>query len=112
MTDTLSIASSGLRVGATRQAVAADNIVRIGANAANAANPSDRAPLGLKQVDTVSLAGGGVAARVLPQPSGEPGSDLAGEIVDARATVQAYRVSAALIRAESEMQGQLLDATG
>lgn len=66
------IAVSGLQAAAVRASVAADNLVKAGAAAFASDVQRASGEFAPKRVEQISLANGGVAAKVRPSPKGLP----------------------------------------
>lgn len=120
-------ALSGLRVASTRVVVSANNVVNAQTTAPTTLDATEppAAAYQPQRVQQAALAYGGVQARAvpvkpgtttLPDPSSPtglsafPNVNLAGEFVDQRLAVNAYKASAALIRTQNELDASLLDA--
>ncbi len=121
------IALSGMRAASTRVAVSASNVVNARTSAPTTLDATEppAAAYQPQRVQQAALAYGGVQARAvpvkpstttLPDPSSPtglsafPNVNLAGELVDQRLAVNAYKASAALVRTQNELDDALRDA--
>ena len=102
MSDTLSIAVSGLNSAVLRVSNASQNIV----NASS--TTSDGKKYQGTSVESSSNAQGGVSSQVVAR-TGNDGVDLASEVVDMKAASINYQVDAKIIKTVDDMQKKLLD---
>jgi len=117
MSDTLTIAQSGLRAAAATAAVAADNLVN--ARSASPAGEPYRGHVPREPVAT-SVQGGGVSmslravdpAAFTVAGTAYPNVDEATEILRLKTAERSYGASAALVRTEESLGRTLLDITG
>lgn len=100
LTSAISIATSGMQAATTRLNVAASNIANV--------DTADYKPLAVRQTE---LAGGGVAASVMPRSGVDPTVDLGDEVVDVIGARAAYLASLAVVTVADDMFRSLLDAT-
>ena len=102
------MAVSGLQAAAVRASVAADNLVNAGAAAFASDVQRGSGEFAPKRVEQISLANGGVAAKVRPAPKGLAAADMATEMVNLSIADASYRAAAAVIETASEMDRELM----
>jgi len=92
-----SIAMSGLSAASLRLDASANNI-------ANVQTPGHRRDMVIQEAQD----GGGVATRIARSP--QPGSDLAGDMVEQMSAAYAFKANLRVIQTQDAMMGTLLDA--
>lgn len=103
------IAMSGMQAAAVRISVAAENIVKAGAQAFASDDQLASGEFAPKRVEQISLANGGVMAKVRPAPAGIATADMATEIVNLSMADTSYRAAAAVIETSQAMEKALLN---
>ncbi len=103
------IAVSGLQAAAVRASVAAENLVKAGA--AGFASDAQRASgeFAPKRVEQISLANGGVVAKVRPAPKGLAAADMVTEMVKLSTAGASYRAAAAVIETSEALDQSLME---
>ena len=129
MIASIDISLSGLNAANTRVQAAASNIVNARSTGHGTEFDADPQPYQPLRVAQSSLQQGGVRAEIVPDRTvpiavfdpGNPAADANGtvrfpnvsieaELVEMKLATQAYTASIAILEAESEMLGELLDA--
>ncbi len=103
------IALSGMQAAAVRVSVAAENMVKAGAVAFASDAQRASGEFAPKRVEQISLANGGVVAKVRPAPAGLATADMATEIVNLSIADTSYRAATAVIETNQAMEETLLD---
>ncbi|MEE8516430.1 MAG: hypothetical protein V3T02_07315 [Alphaproteobacteria bacterium] len=103
------IALSGMQAAAVRASVAADNLVKAGAAAFASDAQRASGEFAPKRVEQISLANGGVAAKVRPAPKGLAAADMVMEMVNLSIADASYRAAAAVIETEQAMGKMLVE---
>ncbi len=103
------IALSGMQAAALRASVAAENLVKAGAAAFASDAQRASGEFAPKRVEQISLAEGGVTAKVRPAPEGLATADMAMEVVNLSIAAVSYRAAAAVIETDRAMGQTLME---
>lgn len=103
------IAVSGLQAAAVRASVAAENIVKAGSAAFASDAQRVSGAFAPKRVEQISLAEGGVTAKVRPAAKGLAIADMATAMVNLSIADASYRAAAAVIETDQAMAKTLME---
>ncbi len=103
------IAVSGMQAAAVRASVAAENLVKAGATAFASDAQRASGEFAPRRVEQISLANGGVTAKVRPAPKGLATADMATEKVNLSIADASYRAAAAVIETNLAMDRALME---